>query len=366
VSDRLLDHVVCLRCARGLRVGAHAIVCEGCGQDYPRVGSIPVLLPQPDAHVALWRQQLALVVAQSQSTLEGLEAEAGRSGILPETGARLRALAQGLRDQTTDTVDVLGPALGGPALAAEGVRLPRGAVEHVHFLYRDWGWSGDAPTENQQALDAIRNVLSDNCLGRTLVLGAGACRLAYDLHRLCGATETAVVDIDPFLFVVAEAVVRGRSVRLIESTANVHETMQIAASLSLAAPAGPLDPERFHFFFANGLGPPFAEGTFDTIFTPWFIDQVPPDLPAFLATLNRLLRPGGRWLNQGPLLYPPEAPISRRFSREEVFALAARAGFRVGKWSSESRPHLVSPLTGRGRVERILTFEALQVASPNR
>jgi len=60
------------------------------------------------------------------------------------------------------------------------------------------------------------------------VVGAGACRLAYDLHRHCGATETAVVDIDPFLLVIAEAVVRGRSVRLTESTANVQELAQVA------------------------------------------------------------------------------------------------------------------------------------------
>ena len=38
-------------------------------------------------------------------------------------------------------------------------------------------------------------------LGRTLVLGAGGCRLAYDLHVHNGGTDTAVVDIDPYLLV---------------------------------------------------------------------------------------------------------------------------------------------------------------------
>jgi hypothetical protein len=38
------------------------------------------------------------------------------------------------------------------------------------------------------------------------VLGAGGCRFAYDLYREFAATETAVLDIDPFLFIVAEAV----------------------------------------------------------------------------------------------------------------------------------------------------------------
>jgi hypothetical protein len=95
------------------------------------------------------------------------------------------------------------------------------------------------------------------------------------------------------------------------------------------------------------------------------IDQVPPDLPAFLATVNRLLRPGGRWINQGPLLYPPDAPLSRRFSGEEVFALAARAGFVLGRTSEASRPHFVSPLSGPGKVEWVLTFVATKVGAPS-
>jgi hypothetical protein len=92
--------------------------------------------------------------------------------------------------------------------------------------------------------------------------------------------------------------------------------------------------------------------------TPWFIDQVPLDLPAFLSTVRRLLRGDGRWIHHGPLLYPAEAPLARRLSREEIFDLAAPAGLRVGRWSHRSRAHLVSPLTGRGKVEWVLSFEA--------
>ena len=231
-------------------------------------------------------------------------------------------------------------------------------------MYRDWSWETDGNGENQQALSAVQKVLGPGRLGRTLVVGAGACRLAYDLHRNCGATETAVVDIDPFLFVIAEAVVRGRSVRLTESTANVQELAQVAKTWTLSAPSGPLPEEEFHFFLANGLAPPFADGTFDTVVTTWFIDQVPNDLPAFLDALRRQLRPGGRWINTGPLIYPADAPLSRRFSREEVFALAERAGFRIETWSSESRPHLESPLNGRAKIEWLLTFEASVVPAP--
>jgi hypothetical protein len=75
--------------------------------------------------------------------------------------------------------------------------------------------------------------------------------------------------------------------------------------------------------------------------------------------LHRLLVPGGRWLNHGPLIYRPDAlPIARWYSRQEIFDLAGAVGFRTGGWESASQPHLVSPLTGRGLIENVLTFEA--------
>ncbi len=127
------------------------------------------------------------------------------------------------------------------------------------------------------------------------------------------------------------------------------------------APHGPLHDDSFHFLLADGIAPPFVADTFDTIVTPWFIDRVPPVLEDFLATLHRLLRAGGRWINQGPLLYADQTPIARRFCREEIFDLAERAGFRIERWSGESSPYLLSPFTGRGKVERVLTFEALRI-----
>jgi hypothetical protein len=183
--------------------------------------------------------------------------------------------------------------------------------------------------------------------------------LAYDLHVQCGATETAVIDIDPYLLVVAEAVIRGADVSLTETSVNAPEVDPVSRAWKLAAPGGPLGPEVFRFFLADGTEPPFADQTFDTIVTPWFIDQVPTDLEALLRRVHGLLVPGGRWINHGPLIYRPEAlSISRWYSRQEIFELAAAVGFRMGTWMSASQPHLVSPLTGRGLIENVLTFEA--------
>src|SRR6185503_4961266 len=133
-------------------------------------------------------------------------------------------------------------------------------------------------------------------------------------------------------------------------SANIQEAELVSRRWTLSAPGGPLGEDVFHFFLANGLDPPFEDETFDTVVTPWFIDQVPTDLEAFFATVRRLLVPRGRWINHGPLIYRPDAaPIARWHPREEIFELARAAGLRVGPWESESGSYLLSPLTGRGK-----------------
>lgn len=316
-------------------------------------------MPAPLAQIDHWQRQLGLVIQQSLETKRAIEAQASGPAVSTATQTRLYALARAILEQVEDLAVVLGPVLGGPLPAEQGVSFPRGAMDYLSYLHRDWAWSGGYDEENQRALAAIRRVTEGRALGRTLVLGAGACRLAYDLHVHCAGTQTAVLDIDPFLLVMAEAVVRGASVALTETSVNALEIEPVSRRWMLAAPSGPLSEPVFQFFLADGTQPPFADATFDTVVTPWFIDQVPTDLAAFLRAVRGLLAPGGRWLNHGPLIYPPDAlPISEWYSRQEIFELASAVGFRMQGWESASQPCLLSPLTGRGKIETVFTFEA--------
>ena len=318
-----------------------------------------MLLSDPDAQVARWRQQLGLVLAQASETIIALAGQVAGSEVGNATRTRIQSLARAIAEQADDIAVVLGPVLGGHLPPSEGEELPRGATDYISYLFRDWAWAAGSDEENSRSLAAVRQVSGDRDLGRMLVLGAGACRLAYDLHLQAGASGTACVDIDPFLLVAAEAVIRGRPVALTETSVNAPEVDPVSRRWALAAPSGPLGPEAFHFFLADGTEPPFADGSFDTIVTPWFVDQVPTDLVALLRRLHALLAPGGRWINHGPLIYRPDAlPITRWYTRQELFELAGQIGFRMGAWQNASQPCLLSPLTGRGLIENVLTFEA--------
>lgn len=356
MTNRIPGEVVCPRCRARLDTALH---CPACGQSYPFLKSIRVLLPDPAAHLELWRRQLGFLIQQGSETPHALQLQAAEPGIGEATRTRLHALGRAVAEQVADIALVLGPVLGGPLSPQQGLGLPRGATDYITCLFRDWAWSNGDDEENARSLAAIRRVSGSRNLGRTLVLGAGACRLAYDLHLHCGGTETAVLDVDPYLLVMAEAVVRGSAVTLTESSVNAPEIDPVSRRWSLVAPSGRLGEEVFHFFLANGTDPPLLDHTFDTIVTPWFIDQVPTDLEALLRRLRALLVPGGRWINHGPLIYPPNAlPIARWYSRQEIFDLSRTVGFQVDAWETASQPHFVSPLTGRGLLENVLTFEA--------
>jgi SAM-dependent methyltransferase len=359
---KVLDSAICPRCRGPLEEASRrGFDCGACGQAYPRLGSVRVLLPEATRQIEVWRQQLGLVLHHASETIRALAVQSSAPDLAATTRTRLQALARSIAEQAADVAQIVGPALGDPLLPEEGVGLPRGAADYMSCLFRDWAWSEGRDPENERSLASIRRIIGDRASGRTLVLGAGGCRLAYDLHLERSGNETAVVDLDPFLLVVAEAIVRGAPVALTETSGNAPEPDSVSRRWALSPPAGPIGPDEFHFVLADGTAPPFADGAFETVVTPWFIDQVPTDLEALLGHLHRLLVPGGRWINHGPLIYRPDAlPIARWYTRQEIFDLASRIGFKIGAWESASQAHLVSPLTGRGLIENVLTFEAVR------
>jgi SAM-dependent methyltransferase len=360
LKESILKAVRCARCGESIDVTASDIVCSACEQRFPRLGPIPILLRDADTYLRSCRRQLALLEKHAARTIRAIEEQLKTRDLMPITRQRSRAVIDAVRTQAADIRAVLEPLVGQaePETSAEEFPAP---LQYVHYLYRDWGWPSEPEGENERALAMIEAVLDGQPLGHILVLGAGACRLAYDLHRRDADAETLVVDIDAFIFVTAHRVIRGDSITMREANAEVNEMNAVIKEWTLKAHHGPLNADRFHFLLADGLETPLVSEAFDTVVTPWLIDVVPSDLRNFISEVHRLLKPGGRWLNLGPLHYRLDVPVTRRFAREEVVDLAVRAGFRVDKWKTDSMPYLVSKLNGRGKVEWVLAFSATKL-----
>lgn len=368
----LLRAVRCPGCSGDLDLSAPVLRCRSCGQAYPRLGSIPVLLSEPLAYLASCRRQLDRLERQVKRTVRDIQEQLQAADVLPLTRKRCKITIEAVAGQLADVRAILEPGL--PGIPRPETRTPRSplaraeaapaTLHHLPYLYRDWGWPSEAEGENEQALFTVEEMLGDTGPGRTLVMGAGACRLAYDIHHRYPDAELMVMDLDPVLFAAAHAVTHGESLTIREANLEMGDMNQAVREWSLAAPQGPVDDARFHFLIADAVDPPLDPGVFDTVLTPWFIDQGPEDARDLISTLHRLLKPGGRWVNLGPLRYDLEILASRRYAREELFDLAERAGFRVGPWKSATVPYLVSRLNGRGKLEWVLAFTATRLETP--
>jgi len=230
---------------------------------------------------------------------------------------------------------------------------PSALLEHFANLHRDWSWGG---AENSASLEAITGLLPPGyAVGKLLVPGAGACRLAHDLHQQLKPEATIATEVNPLLFLCAKRILAGGTVNLYELPALPVDSASYAVKRQLRAPAGALKGD-FQLVLSDMGVPCFNPGAFDTIVTSWFIDVVPIDIHVLFPILNSLLKPGGLWLNLGPTMY--NGPLPRFYSSEETLEAVAECGFSCEAQFQRYFSHLHSPASAHHRVERLLGFRA--------
>lgn len=331
------------------------------------VDDIPVLATDPDAMVRDWGRQRAAFAAQTRATRDVVLAQlAGHDALPNATRARLQRLHERL-GRHAQQIEALFDA-GGVAAVAEELgredRVPGEGVATAYFdqVHRDWAWSTGEP---EAALEVVLDVLADLRPRRMLVLGAGACRLPYDLHRAVQIETTIALDINPVPYFVARRVLAGLDVEQIEFPRCPRDSRSVAVDRSLRCDSPGAD--GFRLLFADGLAPPVPDGSFDAVFTPWFIDQVPKDLATLVPEIHRVLREGGAWLNHGPLLYQAtHTQPAHRYREDEVFEIVESSGFSLLRHRWDRMLYMQSPAGSQGRTEGVATFLARKDAGRER
>ena len=355
-----LDLLCCPRCRGPLASGA-AWSCAGCAIDFPDVAGLPWLFADPAGVLGEWR-------ARTHGFLAELEAQAGRyrAALGPQvtraaTRNRLKLLAAACSDHARRLRALLAPLGLGAAAAPElyralGVSLPssQGLTSYYANLHRDWCW-GEA--ENEASFRLVDLALGGSAPGATLLLGAGAGRLAYDLHQRRRPHALVAADVNPLFLLAAQRLLAGETVELYEFPIAPRDIDSHAILRRLQAP-GPA-AEGLHLVFADATDGPFAAGAFDTIVTPWLIDIVDEDLAVFARRINGWLKPGGRWVNSGSLSFAGDDP-ARRYALEEVLDVVAAAGFTLDHQREDAIPYLGSPASRHARLETVVTFAAVK------
>ena len=361
MSD-LYGLLACPRCDKApLEISDDALRCTACKVDFPLIDRMPWLFAEPQAALGEWRGRLQFALQTISHEVAGLETELKGEDITPLAKRRVERYKKCLESHRRKLQKLLRPAemqaLNGSVetYLALRSRLPvdQGLNTYYANVHRDWAWGDD---ENKASLDQIRSVLHDHAdLGKVLVLGSGAGRLAYDIHTTFECTSTVAMDFNPLLMLVAKAVTSGEQLNLYEFPIAPLALEDDAVLRQLSAPE--VVDENFHLVFGDVLRPPFAAGSFDTVVTPWLIDIITEDLPVLAARINQLLSENGRWVNFGSLAFS-NPKRTRCYSPEETKAIVAEAGFSDPYVSQATIPYMCSPASRHGRRERVFSFSA--------
>lgn len=366
--------LVCPRCRGALTPSDTTIRCADCGRGFPVLSGVPCLLSDPHREIDEWGARAEEFVQDNASVNDRLLAQlVGGGDVPPTTRTRIEGLRATLSDHRQRLLNIATAAgiTPKPRSNPDRDRVPgeRSLTAYYHQLHRDWGWDVQGEfDEVERAVAAVEAVLDDAPLGHVLVLGAGACRLPWELHRRRGFTSTLAVDINPLPFLIARRLIDGESMSMFEFPIRPRSSSHAAVDRRLpstpidAAQVSPQTRDSFALAFADGMDPPVRPASFNTVITPWFIDQIPKDLAEILPVVREVLEAGGTWVNHGPLIYHPgHTAFVHRYCVDEVLAMVADAGFEIAASSFERMPYMVSPAGSQGRTEMVLTFRATKL-----
>jgi hypothetical protein len=280
---------------------------------------------------------------------------------LSATRKRLRQIATAMGENNRRLREVLerhglvdgesGP-LANDVLAREELRL----IELEELVFRDWGWGDEGDGENRILYELVASLCEQRPLGKLAVLGAGACRLPYDLHQHHAPELTLALDLNPLPFVLAHEVMFNGELSLFELPVSPHDAERLCIERKLCAPKG--TPHGLHLVFGDALRPPFAPAKLDTIVTTWFLDQVGADARDVMTTVHELLAEGGRWINVGPVMYPRTLARTQRYLPDELVELVEHTGFQVTASRPAHVPYLFAPGSSSGRMVHVFAFSA--------
>ena len=332
-----LTTISCLNC-RDVVEGERSpdtLTCPSCGHSYPVFECIPLLVKESRINLAASWRELEKVLADNGDRLEEVKDALGRQ---PE---RAELLNRGIQAYQSDNSylaglrDAIGRAIARKEIAEleEEGRLPRQYTfgEGLAFFYRDWCRSEAAESEISTIIDTVNHQLeayADN-VDSVLVPGAGAGRFACELAR----TFDRVYAFDYSMHMAQifyDIALKGITIHRVNFRSNVVHTEDVVVSFSLSIPDGEirsaLDAGKLSYFTSNALDTPMPGNSLSAVASIYFIDLVP--IKEHMLEARRVLKPGGLFINFGPLRYM-RGDVANMLSGEEILDLYSQSGFDI-------------------------------------
>ena len=361
-----------------LESGSSASWSDSNGNSYPLLSGMPVLLPDAKLALADLKIRARALLSHYERNVDDLKAllKPSNASAAPSklTKARLEKTRETQIHHLEFLRDLFEPLKLNRAQATPepdfGYRLPPGQGLQGYFpnLVRDWCGSrtadgstlsqttGSPPDENAAQWSLIKRELGSLTPTKMLVAGSGGGRLAYDLHQNFSAGETFACDLNLVLTLAAKRISAGETLRVAEfptAPKNASAAAGVVRSLSAPKPAR----EGLHHVLADVYYLPFADESFDLVVTPWLVDIVPHRLEFLLSEINRVLKPGGVWVNSGSFNFR-FANWADSLSIEEAMEQIEHFGFKQSGFKQDLIPYLRSDLDAHERSEWVTTFRA--------
>ncbi len=359
MNPDLLQLLACPSTGEALCLSDEGLVSKSGGTEYPLISGVPWLIPNPQNSLTDWGTKLNQFNQVLLGEIKGLE-----SSLKHATGAsehRMQRLLAGKQHFLRRVSELLVPVVSAPAASkkiydALRDRAPatQNLLSYEANLYRDWVWGEE---ENRLTAEIVSKKLEASKVDKLLVLGAGAGRLALDVHRAWQPSITVATDINPLLVMAAEYLLQDQTLQFVEFPLQPRNSDCAAIGHEIK---GEKKPDNFHFVFSDATKPSFQAEAFDTVVTPWFVDIQPLEFGRFLRQLNQYMPKGGKWINFGSLVFNQNRD-ALCYSIEEVQEIAASQGFKIENIEEHEIPYLKSPYNAGYRVERVWSWSAEKV-----
>lgn len=361
IPPALIELLQCPLCASPLQ----SLTCSNCATEFVNFDGLLSFMPAGIWQRNLWQHQLALNHQQAQMGIELMQAQLERSDLVPATLDRIRE-ALAIAEQSLASIEGLMARYGlQPEYQEQFQHLSLGPIsEYYHHILQDWAWGDEAI---KQRLAPILAIAPPEPIGTLVALGAGAGRLSWELHQRLRPAQTLACDINPLLLAAGHSLIKKQQ-GFDFFELNSFPQIGLARSACFSLPAARNaegNNHNWHALAADVWHMPLKEHSADVILTAWFIDVHGGDNRQLIRQIYQWLKPGGLWINSGPLLYPKNTPLEHKYDRQELLQLISLAGFSWQAERLDSQVHLSSPINVRQQTEQAWTFCARKPTSPN-
>jgi hypothetical protein len=323
---------------------------------------VPWLFKNPEYFKTYWLNKKNEFLSYHKVNQNNIEVELKQGKNLGAvTRTRLEVLKKAHEDNYLTLSKVL-KSLDVEAAPSFDVAVPSHQSLHLYRknLFRDWGW---VTKENQQAVDLITEVVGSGWRpNRFCVLGAGASRLAMDLHKQFQINMTVAVDFNPLLLQVAKEMLKGSRIKLWDFNTAPVELESVVREFELKSTLGALP--GFHLMCADVTDLPFKDHQFSGVMTPWLIDILPFGFKLLAQRVNQILEIGGSWVNFGPLGFS-HRDEALNLTRPEIAEQWQESGFEVETEKVSSIKYLSSDTEVNSRNETVYLFKIKKVKNVN-